>query len=153
MQATKNNPKLWAKVVAEVKAGDKAGPAGTWNARKAQLAVAIYKKRGGTYSGRKSRDNSLARWTDEDWGYIDGKPGNRYLPAAVRAELSPAEKAVENRRKRAATKQGKPRASYSDGAKEKFRKTHTSFAARGSRGTRKSRSSRKSSHGSRKLRK
>jgi hypothetical protein len=144
MQAVKNNPKLWAKVVAEVKAGDKAGPAGTWNARKAQLAVAIYKKRGGTYSGRKSRDNSLAIWTDEDWGYIDGKPGNRYLPAAVRKELTPAEKAAENRRKKVATKRGRSRASYSDSVVGKFRKTHTSFAARTSRRSRVSRTTRKS---------
>lgn len=141
MQAQKNNPKLWATVVAEVRDGDKAGPAGTWNARKAQLAVAIYKKRGGTYRGKKSADNSLAVWTKEDWGYIDGKPGNRYLPADVRDALTPREKAVENARKKRATASGKQRASYSDSVVGKFRETHTSFAH--SRKSVRSRTSRK----------
>lgn len=142
MQAVRNNPKLWERVVAEIKAGDKAGPAGTWNARKAQLAVAIYKKRGGGYRGRKSRDNSLGIWTREDWGYIDGKPGNRYLPSKVRERLTPKEKAAENARKKRATSAGKQRASYSEDLKGKFRATHTSFAARKSRPSRTSRKSR-----------
>lgn len=113
MTAVKANQKLWDQVVREVRDGTVAGPAGKWNARKAQRAVAIYKERGGKYVGRKSRQNSLSQWTAEDWGYIDGKPGNRYLPARVREGLTDSEKRAENRRKRVATRAGKQYAPYS----------------------------------------
>ena len=45
--AKKNYPKLWEKVKREVTASEKGGKAGQWSARKAQLAVQLYKKRGG----------------------------------------------------------------------------------------------------------
>lgn len=123
--AVKSDPALWKRIVAEVKTGTVAGPSNTWNARKAQLAVSRYKRAGGKY--KSPRDGtSLAEWTDADWGYIDGKPGNRYLPAVVRDALSPAEAAVENRRKKAATRRGKSRASYSEKVKELLRKSRRS---------------------------
>jgi hypothetical protein len=63
--AHRTDPKLWDKVKSEITKGRKGGETGQWSARKAQLAVQEYKKRGGGYIGRKSADNSLARWTDE----------------------------------------------------------------------------------------
>jgi hypothetical protein len=64
--AKKTNPQLWDKVKAEVQAGDKGGAPGQWSARKAQLAVQLYKRRGGGYAGRKSADNHLVQWQRED---------------------------------------------------------------------------------------
>ncbi len=136
--AVKSDPALWARIVKKIKAGSVAGAAGTWNARKAQLAVSEYKAAGGSYRGRKSHDNSLAQWTEEDWGYIDGKPGNRYLPKAVRASLSKKEAKEENRRKKAATRKGKTRASYSARTRELFRRSRKSRKSRKPRKSRKS---------------
>lgn len=121
--ATKSDPKLWQQVVSEVRAGAVAGLANTWNARKAQLAVKIYKKRGGEYIGRRGAKNSLRQWTAEDWGYIDDKPGNRYLPRKVRDSLTSSEKRDENRRKRSATRRHSTRASYSERVREKLRRS------------------------------
>jgi hypothetical protein len=71
--AVPKNPRLWKEIKEKWHRGSKGGKAGQWNARKAQLAVQEYKRRGGTYSGPKRRDSSLAIWTREDWGYIDDK--------------------------------------------------------------------------------
>ena len=71
-QAERSDPKLWDAVKAEVLAVDKGGNAGEWSARKAQMAVAEYKKRGGGYVGEKDPDNHLAQWTEEDWGTRSG---------------------------------------------------------------------------------
>jgi hypothetical protein len=79
--AKRSDPKLWEKVKAEVTAGDKGGEAGEWSARKAQLAVAEYKKSGDTHE--------------------------RYLPKDAREALSDEEYARTTRKKRADTKQGK----------------------------------------------
>lgn len=93
--AEKTDPALWERVKAEITKGDKGGEPGEWSARKAQMAVAEYKKRGGGYRGEKDPDNSLAEWSKEDWGTKSGKPsgatGERYLPKAARQHLSDAE--------------------------------------------------------------
>lgn len=113
--------KLWEKIKTKWHYGEKGGVPGQWNARKAQLAVQEYKRLGGTYkTARPSRKNSLVRWTKEDWGYIDGKRGNRYLPKKIRSKLTPKEKRIENRRKRSATKSGKQYAKYSPSVAKKF---------------------------------
>lgn len=98
--AVKSDPALWARVKQKWLRSDKGGVAGKWNARKAMLAVQEYKRRGGRYVGRRAGDNSLKKWEREDWGYIDGDPAGRYLPAAVRAALTPAEKRREKALKR-----------------------------------------------------
>ena len=94
----------------EVTAGDKGGEAGEWSARKAQLAVALYKKKGGGYAGRKDAHNSLAEWTKEDWGTRSGKPSGetheRYLPKAEREALSKSEYDRTTAKKRADTRKG-----------------------------------------------
>lgn len=126
-KAVKSNPKLWSEVVDEVKNSTLAGKSGTWNARKAQHAVRIYKSRGGKYKSKKSDKNSLTIWTKEDWGYIDGQPGNRYLPKKVRESLTEQEKYIENRRKKEATKKGSIKAKYSDTVAAKVRKSKSSY--------------------------
>lgn len=79
---------------------------GTFSARAMQLATRMYKARGGGYVGAKRpASNSLARWTREDWGYA-GRPGeSRYLPKAVREQLTPSERRRTNLAKRRSTTQ------------------------------------------------
>ena len=109
--AERNDPKLWEKVKKKVTAGDRGGREGEWSARKAQLAVAEYKKAGGGYVGERSDDNSLHEWTEEEWGTGSGKPSGetheRYLPKAARAHLSDEEYRRTTAKKRADTKRGR----------------------------------------------
>jgi hypothetical protein len=58
----------------------------------------------------KASQQSLKRWSEQNWKTSDGKPSKgkkRYLPAAAWASLSPAEKAATNRAKAAGNKAGK----------------------------------------------
>ncbi|HYF56495.1 MAG TPA: DUF5872 domain-containing protein [Salinarimonas sp.] len=109
--AQKSDPKLWERVKAEVTKGDKGGDPGEWSARKAQMAVQEYKRRGGGYKGRKSEDNHLKQWEREDWGTKSGKPsgetGERYLPKKARETLSDAEYKRTTAKKRADAKAGR----------------------------------------------
>ena len=127
--ATKTKPKLWKRIVASVKAGSKGGRPGQWSARKAQIATARYKKAGGGYKGKKSSSNRLSKWSKQKWGYVskgdEKKPRakrGRYLPENVRKNMTPAQKAATNRRKRAASKAGKQRAKYSKSVARKVRR-------------------------------
>lgn len=106
----------WKRVVAAVKAGDKGGKPGQWSARKAQLATQRYKKSGGGYSGPKTKaQESLSKWTKEDWGTKSGKPstqgskatGERYLPKKARQALTSKEYAATTKAKREGTAKGK----------------------------------------------
>ena len=108
--AKKTKPGLWKRIVAAVKAGTKGGRAGQWSARKAQLAVAKYKKAGGGYKGAKKSSNKLSKWTKQKWRTSDGKPSRgkkRYLPDAAWKALTPAEKRATNRAKSSGNKKGK----------------------------------------------
>ena len=108
--AKKSNPSLWKRIVASVKAGTKGGRAGQWSARKAQIAVARYKKSGGGYKGAKKASNSLSKWSKQKWRTSDGSKSEgkkRYLPDAAWKALSPAEKAATNKAKASGNKQGK----------------------------------------------
>jgi len=106
----RTNETLWKQIVEEVKEGEKGGRRGEWSARKAQLAVLLYKQRGGGYSGPKSSDNSLARWTRQDWQTKSGKPsletGERYLPKKAIEKLSPQQYGATTRAKREGMKKG-----------------------------------------------
>jgi len=108
--AQKKNPALWKQIVARVKAGSKGGNPGQWSARKAQLAVSLYKKAGGSYAGPK-RSTSLSKWTQQNWRTKSGKPsketGERYLPEKAIKSLTPAEYAATTRAKREGSRQGK----------------------------------------------
>ena len=76
----------------------------------------------------KKSQRSLKKWTSQKWDYVSKgdkkKPKSkrgRYLPKSVRESLTPAQKAYENRKKRAASKKGKQRASYSRSVRKKMR--------------------------------
>jgi hypothetical protein len=109
--AEKSDPKLWEKVKEDVTESDKGGRPGQWSARKAQLAVTEYKKEGGGYKGRKSPDNHLRQWTEEEWGTKSGRKsedtGERYLPKAARKRLSASDYKRTSDKKRADTRKGK----------------------------------------------
>ncbi|OYD84936.1 DUF5872 domain-containing protein [Azospirillum brasilense] len=110
-RAERTDPGLWEKIKASIQQGDKGGEPGQWSARKAQMAVQEYKRRGGGYQGPKTTDNSLKQWTEEDWGTRSGKPsaetGERYLPRHARDHLSKADYQRTSDKKRADTKKGK----------------------------------------------
>jgi hypothetical protein len=121
--AVKSNPKLWERIKNRIKAGSKGGPKGKWSARKSQLLVKAYKSAGGKFKGKKSRNNSLSKWSREKWDYIN-KSGRkskrgRYLPEKVRKSLTAKERRSENRRK--GSKRGKW-VSYSQSVAKKMRR-------------------------------
>lgn len=100
--AKRDNEKLWeyCKEEAVLKMGK-------FSARAMQYAVKLYKERGGGYIGEKTDDNSLVKWTKEDWGYT-GEPGHsRYLPKKAREHLTVGEKIATDRAKNKGTKAGK----------------------------------------------
>lgn len=109
--AEKTDPELWEKIKERVTAGDKGGDKGEWSARKAQLAVAEYKKAGGGYRGKKDPHNHLTEWTREEWGTKSGKEsgktGERYLPKKAREALTEEEYRRSTAKKRADTRKGK----------------------------------------------
>lgn len=106
---------LWQRVVSEVRRGKKGGMPGQWSARKAQLAVKKYREMGGGYLGRRSKRNSLVRWTSQKWRTKSGRPsivgknasGERYLPEKAIKKLSSKEYAETTRKKRRSIKRGK----------------------------------------------
>lgn len=107
-EAKKTDRDLWEKVKAEVTASDKGGRAGQWSARKAQMAVQEYRRRGGGYdsSGARQEDTHLHQWTEEEWCTRSGKEslesGERYLPRQVRLLLTEEEYARSTRDKQSA---------------------------------------------------
>jgi hypothetical protein len=109
--AERTSPQLWEAVKTEVKQGDKGGKAGQWSARKAQLAVSEYKKRGGGYEGRETGDNRLAKWTRQEWNTRSGRPSGetqeRYLPKRAREALTDADYARTSAKKRRDSAKGK----------------------------------------------
>jgi hypothetical protein len=92
----RTNQVLWKKIVSNIKKSNKGGKSGQWSARKAQLAVSVYKKKGGGYKSRKSSKNSLHIWTKQKWRTKSGRPsvmgskatGERYLPEKVIKRIS-----------------------------------------------------------------
>lgn len=100
--AKRNNEPLWENCKSE--AIDKMGK---FSARAMQYAVKLYKERGGGYFGAKSKQNSLVKWTKEDWGYTGEPKQSRYLPKKARDHLTVGEKIATNRAKKMGTKEGK----------------------------------------------
>lgn len=99
--AKRTNPELWEHCKQE--ALEKMEK---FSARAMQYAVKLYKERGGEYVGTKSEENSLVKWTKEDWGYT-GEPGqSRYLPKKAREHLTVGEKIATDRAKNKGTKEG-----------------------------------------------
>ena len=102
---------------------------GKHSARAMQLAVKYYKQMGGRYSGKKTSKNKLTKWSKQKWDYVTKgdakkpkKKRGRYLPKSVRKSLSASQKAATNRRKRAASAKGKPRAKYTKRIARKVRR-------------------------------
>ena len=106
----RSNPALWKRIVSRVKSESRAGKKGQWSARKAQLAVLEYKKRGGTYKGKKSQNNSLVKWTRQRWRTKSGRPslktGERYLPEKAIQSLTSREYARTSATKKRGMKKG-----------------------------------------------
>jgi transposase-like protein len=113
--ATKTDPAKWE----QAKRDAKARMGGKHSARAMQLAVQLYKKRGGGYSGAKptSKSNSLKKWTKQKWQY-SGKdtPGQGgkgvYLPKKKIERLKSTDKGKAKLRsaeakKREATREGR----------------------------------------------
>ena len=88
----RSDPQLWERVKRDLTRSDRGGRPDQWSARKAQLAVQEYKRRGGGYRGRKPKETSLEQWTEEEWGTKSGRKslesGERYLPKRAREALS-----------------------------------------------------------------
>ncbi len=109
--AQKTDPELWERVKHEITAGDKGGRPGVWSARKAQMAVQEYKRRGGGFLGEKpDADNHLLQWEKEEWGTRSGREsletGERYLPKRARETLSEEEYARTTEAKREGLRKG-----------------------------------------------
>ncbi len=101
------DPKLRATIKAEIQAGDKGGRPGQWSARKSQLLVRKYEKRGGGYTSneRTPEQKNLEQWEDEEWTTSDGKPAerdgemHRYLPKEAWDKLTPEERRATDAKK------------------------------------------------------
>ena len=110
--AKRTDPDLWERVKDEITTGDKGGDPGEWSARKAQMSVAEYKRRGGGYdeSGPSQDETSLHEWTEADWGTRSGEEsgdtGERYLPKRVRMLLTDDEYRRTTGKKRRDTAEG-----------------------------------------------
>ena len=104
--AKKTKPALWARAKAQAKA--KMG--GKHSARAMQLAVKIYKKAGGGYSGAKSSSNKLSKWSKQKWRTSSGKKSEgkrRYLPDKAWKALTAKERKSTNQAKARGNKKGK----------------------------------------------
>lgn len=98
----RSNEALWEKIKNEVMDSETAGTrAGQWSARKAQMAVRLYKEAGGEYSGNKG---TLAKWTKQQWTTKSGLPshitGERYLPKKAIEKLSEEDYHITSEAKR-----------------------------------------------------
>lgn len=125
-------PGMRKRLFQQIKAGSKGGPAGKWSARKAQLLAKKYKAAGGGYremggpietnemkaGGLAESQQSLKKWTSQEWDNVTGKKGDRYLPKNVINSMTSQEKAAENQKKKAA---GSGNAPYSEELARKVR--------------------------------
>jgi hypothetical protein len=120
----RSNQALWERIKNEVMSSSKGGLPNQWSARKAQLAVKLYKEQGGKYIGKKSRSNSLTQWTVQDWKTKTGLPslltGERYLPSNAIKHLSSSEYSRTTRKKRLGLLKGEQ---YTHQPKSIMRKT------------------------------
>lgn len=123
----RTDQRLWEHIVNKIKAQETAGThSGQWSARKAQMAVRLYKEDGGGYRGEKPKDNSLVKWQREDWTTKSGKPshetGERYLPRKAIENLSSKEYQETSKAKRQGMKAGEQYVSQPKSIKEKVKK-------------------------------
>ncbi len=90
-------PDLRREIKDELMKSDKGGEPGQWSARKSQMLVQVYERRGGGYREQKKDEaaQSLEAWTAQGWQTIEGSADadddgtmRRYLPAKVWAMLT-----------------------------------------------------------------
>jgi len=110
------DPELRRQLKEEILESDKGGKSGQWSARKSQLLVKEYEKKGGGYkkSDKDEAAQSLEKWSEQDWQTQDGEDRaredgvtKRYLPKAVWDKLSEAEKQEAEQIKEKASKEGR----------------------------------------------
>jgi hypothetical protein len=120
------NQPLWDRIKNKVQRDSKGGLPGQWSARKAQLLVKEYKDKGGKFTGEKDSNNSLTKWTKQNWRTKSGKPslktGERYLPYKAIKSLTSAEYARTTRKKREGMRKGKQFVGQPLGIRNKTRK-------------------------------
>jgi hypothetical protein len=124
-------PKLREKIKEKLKNSTKGGKKGKWSARKSQLLVQEYEKKGGGYKQDENNKeaNSLKEWTDQEWqtkeqegkARKDGKM-KRYLPKKVWENLSEKEKKKAEKLKVEADKKGKHKVKWTPAIKKAFEK-------------------------------
>lgn len=105
--AVKTNPILWNKAK---EMACTSGKLCKHSARKMQWAVHYYKKHGGKYTGKRSKSNSMSRWTKQKWRTASGKKSQgklRYLPSNAWKHLSPTEIKRTNKAKLQGYSKGK----------------------------------------------
>jgi hypothetical protein len=132
-EVRRTNQAKWKQIVARFKASSKGGAPGQWSARKAQLATQAYKSSGGGYVGPKSSNNSLSKWTKQDWTTKSGKPstqgssatGERYLPRKAIESMSSQDYARTTEAKRQGRAQGRQFVSQPSDIASKTRKFRT----------------------------
>jgi hypothetical protein len=98
--AKKRDPEKWEAAKREAKA--KMG--GKHSARAMQLAAQIYKKKGGRYAGKKpsAKDNSLKKWTKQDWEWSGESRGRGvYLPKKKVEKLKSSAESGSDKTRRA----------------------------------------------------
>lgn len=104
--AVKKDPEKWE----QAKRDAVASLGGKHSARAMQQAVRLYKERGGEYKGSKpsSSENSMAKWTKQDWQTRPGTPEKaerkdgstaRYLPKEKWDSLSKKEQIATDKKK------------------------------------------------------
>ena len=85
--------------------------ANQWSARKAQLSVKLYKEMGGKYIGKKDKNNSLTKWSNQNWTTKSGLPSSitkeRYLPYEAIQNLTPEQYYLTSLKKQQSSKLGK----------------------------------------------
>lgn len=110
------DPDLRREIKESLMESDKGGRPGQWSARKAQLLVQEYERRGGGYKkDRKDSDaQSLQRWTNQNWQTSDGsayaeESGSmkRYLPEDAWDLLSDEEKQKAEKKKKRGDEEGR----------------------------------------------
>lgn len=128
--AEKTDPQLWEQSKSEAKS--KMG--GKHSARAMQLATQIYKKKGGGYSGAKptTKNNSLKKWTEQDWQWSKEKKASEgkgvYLPAAKIERLKSSPEGLKKlqsaeRKKAIATNKGEQYSSHGLAANTSLQKS------------------------------
>jgi hypothetical protein len=136
------DPKLRARVKRDLKRSAKGGRPGQWSARKSQLLVQEYERRGGGYRGGKDdAARSLETWSAQDWStqrHAARARGRgtvaRYLPREAWRRLSPAERREAEMTKRRAEREGSSRVAWPSAVKRVMReldeeRKHTTKAA------------------------